>query len=125
MRDTRDPAVVEWLDNEPTELIWTTSVTVFEIGTGIELLTPSRRRKRLDATFAQLLSEDLDGRVQSFDLTAAMAAASTWPTPGTDLNAPDSLRMPTGPLITDISIVDNMATHSTTDTRGTHPRYVT
>ncbi|MEY8019123.1 type II toxin-antitoxin system VapC family toxin [Mycobacterium servetii] len=54
----------------------TTSVTVFEIRTGIEFLTPSRRRKRLGETFSQLLYEDLDGRVQSFDLTAALAAGA-------------------------------------------------
>ena len=76
MQDTPDPAVVEWLDNQPTESIWTTSVTVFEIRTGIELLTPSRRRNRLDEIFSQLLDEDLDGRVQSFDLTAAFAAGT-------------------------------------------------
>jgi len=76
MQDTPDPAVAEWLDNQPTESIWTTSVTVFEIRTGIELLTPSRRRKRLDEIFSQLLDEDLDGRVQSFDLTAAFAAGT-------------------------------------------------
>jgi predicted nucleic acid-binding protein len=76
MRDTPDPAVVEWLDNQPAESIWTTSVTVFEIRTGIELLIPSRRRKRLDEIFSQILDEDLDGRVQSFDLTAALAAGT-------------------------------------------------
>ena len=76
MRDTPDPAVVEWLDNQPAESIWTTSVTVFEIRTGIELLTPSRRRKRLDAIFSQLLDQDLDGRVQPFDLTAAITAGT-------------------------------------------------
>src|ERR1700739_2263770 len=74
--DTPDPAVVEWLDNQPTESIGTTSVTVFEIRTGIELLTPSRRRKRLEENFSQLLDEDLDGRVSSFDLTAPIAAGS-------------------------------------------------
>jgi len=76
MRDTPDPVVVRWLDNQPTESIWTTSVTVFEIRTGIELLAPSRRRRRLDEIFSQLLDEDLDGRVQSFDLTAAFAAGT-------------------------------------------------
>lgn len=76
MQHTPDPAVVEWLDNQPTESIWTTSLTVFEIRTGIELLTPSRRRKRLDEIFSQLLDEDLDGRVQSFDPTAALAAGT-------------------------------------------------
>lgn len=76
MRDRPDPAVVQWLDRQPAESIWTTSVTVFEIRTGIELLTPSRRRKQLDDMFTQLLAEDLDGRVQSFDLTAAQAAGA-------------------------------------------------
>jgi len=76
MRGTPDPVVVQWLDNQPTESIWTTSVTVFEIRTGIELLVPSRRRRRLDDMFTQLLAEDLDGRVQSFDLTAALAAGT-------------------------------------------------
>lgn len=76
MRDTPDPAVVEWLDRQPTESIWTTSVTVFEIRTGIKLLVPSRRRKRLDEMFTQLIDEDLDGRVQSFDLTAATTAGA-------------------------------------------------
>lgn len=76
MREQPDPIVVEWLDNQPAESIWTTSVTVFEIRTGIELLVPSRRRKQFDKTFSQLLDEDLDGRVQSFDLTAAIAAGT-------------------------------------------------
>ena len=76
MRQTTDPIVVEWLDNQPAESIWTTSVTVFEIRTGIELLAPSRRRKQLDKTFSQLLDDDLDGRVQSFDQTAAITAGT-------------------------------------------------
>lgn len=76
MRDTPDPVVVEWLDNQPTESVWTTAVTVFEIRTGIALLAPSRRRTRLDEMFFQLLDEDLDGRVQSFDPTAAIAAGA-------------------------------------------------
>ena len=76
MRDTPDPAVVEWLDNQPAESIWTTSITVFEIRTGIDLLERGRRRKQLDDSFSQLLAQDLDGRVQSFDQTAALAAGT-------------------------------------------------
>lgn len=76
MQDTPSAAVVEWLDRQPTESIWTTSVTVFEIRTGIDRLEPSRRRKRLDEVFTQLIDEDLDGRVQSFDLTAATTAGA-------------------------------------------------
>lgn len=76
MQHTPDPRVVEWLDNQPAESIWTTSVTVFEIRTGIELLERGRRRKRLEQIFSQLLAEDLGGRVQPFDQAAALAAGS-------------------------------------------------
>ena len=30
--------MVAWLDEQPAESIWTTSITVFEIQTGLELL---------------------------------------------------------------------------------------
>jgi toxin FitB len=76
MRATPDPVVVEWLDNQPAESIWTTTITIFEIRAGIELLVRSRRRKQLDQVFSQLLAEDLNGRVQSFDQMAALAAGS-------------------------------------------------
>ena len=76
MRREPDPAVMTWLDDQPAESIWTTTITVFEIRTGIELLEQGRRRRQLEQAFAELLAEDLAGRVQSFDQTAALAAAS-------------------------------------------------
>ncbi len=71
MRDEPDPAVVTWLDAQPTESIWTTAITVFEVRTGLALLDPSRRRQRLESAFEQLLAGDLDGRVLAFDTAAA------------------------------------------------------
>jgi len=71
-----DPTVVAWLDAQPAESIWTTSITVFEIRTGLELLKAGRRRTHLEKAFEQLLSEELDGRVQSFDRAAAVAAGA-------------------------------------------------
>jgi predicted nucleic acid-binding protein len=76
MQSAPDPGVVEWLDDQPAESIWTTSVTVFEIRTGIELLERGRRRKRLEQMFERLLSDDFEGRVQPFDLAAALAAGT-------------------------------------------------
>ncbi len=76
MRTQPDAAVVEWLDGQPAESIWTTAVTVFEIRTGIDLLVPSRRRRRLEAAFERLITEKLDGRVLSFDTAAADAAGA-------------------------------------------------
>lgn len=74
MRDKPDPAVVTWLDAQPTESVWTTAITMFEVRTGLELLEPSRRRQRLESAFEQLLAEDLDGRVLAFDNAAADAS---------------------------------------------------
>jgi toxin FitB len=74
-RHAPDPVVVDWLDNQPAESIWTTSITVFEIRTGIDLLERGRRRQ-LNQMFTELLAEDLDGRIQSFDETAATAAGA-------------------------------------------------
>jgi toxin FitB len=76
MRREADPAVKTWLDDQPAESIWTTTITVIEVRTGIELLEQGRRRRQLEQAFAELLAEDLAGRVQSFDQTAALAAAS-------------------------------------------------
>lgn len=74
MRRGPEPVVVAWLDEQPAESIWTTSITVFEVQTGLELLQPGRRRQQLEDAFAQLLAEELQGRVQSFDQPAAIAA---------------------------------------------------
>ena len=71
-----DATVVAWLDAQPAESIWTTAITVFEIQTGLELLPAGRRRTGLEHAFEQLLTDELDGRVQSFDRAAALAAGT-------------------------------------------------
>jgi len=38
MRSEPEAIVVDWLDAQPPESIWTTSVTVFEIRAGLELI---------------------------------------------------------------------------------------
>ena len=42
MRTEPEAVVVDWLDAQPAASIGTTSVTVLEVRTGLELLTPSR-----------------------------------------------------------------------------------
>jgi toxin FitB len=74
MRRDPDAAVVSWLDLQPAESIWTTTITVFEVMTGLRLLADGRRRRDLQRAFDALLTEELDGRVQPFDASAAMAA---------------------------------------------------
>lgn len=74
MRHEPDPIVVAWLDGLPAESVWTTSITVFEVRMGLEILAAGRRRHQLEDAFAKALEEDLDGRVLSFDPAAAQAA---------------------------------------------------
>jgi len=74
MRSEPDRAVVRWLDAQPPESVWTTSITVFEIRFGLELLATGRRRRRLEEAFAKALSEEFDNRVVDFDRPAAEAA---------------------------------------------------
>jgi predicted nucleic acid-binding protein len=76
MRTTPDAAVVTWLDGQPAESVWTTSVTVFEACCGLALLPRGRRRRALEAAFVRLLEDDLENRVLDFDVAAATSAAS-------------------------------------------------
>jgi toxin FitB len=75
MRRDADETVVTWLDLQPSESVWTTSVTVFEIRFGLELLAPSRRKRQLEDAFSRAVDEDFRGRVLPFDHEAAREAA--------------------------------------------------
>jgi toxin FitB len=75
MRREPETAVVEWMDQQPAESIWITSITLFEARYGLALLPNGRRRKALETAFEELLSEDLEDRILDFDRSAAEAAA--------------------------------------------------
>jgi predicted nucleic acid-binding protein len=76
MRQVPDPVVVGWLDRQPLQSVWTTAVTVFEVHFGLALLALGRRRRQLEDAFARALDEDFDGRILTFELSAARAAAA-------------------------------------------------
>ena len=75
MQKVPNPAVVEWLDQQPAESVWITNITLLEARLGLALLPNGRRRQALELAFEQLLSEDLEGRVLDFDRPAAEAVA--------------------------------------------------
>jgi len=74
MKQDPDQAVEAWLDRQPLESLWTTAITVFEIRVGLELLASGRRRQVLEEAFSKSLDLDLEGRIISFDESAAQAA---------------------------------------------------
>jgi toxin FitB len=76
MRETPEPRVVQWMDRQPADSVWITSITLFETRLGLALLPAGRRRQRLQTAFEELLTQDLSSRVLDFDTAAANEAAA-------------------------------------------------
>lgn len=75
VRATPSPSVLTWLDDQLPEEVWTTSVTVFELRCGIELLPKGKRRQQLDQLVSVILDQTFQGRVLTVDAAAAADAA--------------------------------------------------
>jgi toxin FitB len=75
MQQAPHPAVRLWLDRQPELSVWITSVTVFEIRNGIEMLPRNRRRGSLESEFERVIEDDIQRRIVPFDTAAASAAA--------------------------------------------------
>ena len=71
MRPVPSPVVVSWLDQQPAHSIWTTSISIFEIHMGLCLLPKCKKREKLEKIFAEVLHDDLCGRVLDFDTNTA------------------------------------------------------
>jgi len=76
MRHEPDLAIVTWLDRQPRESMWTSSVTIMEIRFGLETMAQGRRRKTLVEAFERLIDEGIEHRVADFDRRAAEHAAA-------------------------------------------------
>jgi hypothetical protein len=76
MQSQPDSQVVAWLDKQPAESVWTTSITVFEARYGLDLLPEGQRKTSMCERFASLLQDDLENRVLVFDANAAAEAAA-------------------------------------------------
>jgi len=74
-RRTPAPEVIDWLDRQPPESVWTTSISVFEIDSGLALMPAGQRRDMIRVLIARMIDEHLEGRVLPFDRPAAEAAA--------------------------------------------------
>ncbi len=75
MRREPATAVLRWLDLQPSQSVWITTITLFEGRLGLALLPPGQRRESLAQAFDQLLTIDLENRVLPFDAEAAAQAA--------------------------------------------------
>lgn len=71
IRPAPGPKVLDWLDEQSPNSIFTTAVTRGEILYGIRLLSDGQRRQRLWTAALAIFGEDFAGRVLSFDSDAA------------------------------------------------------
>jgi toxin FitB len=74
MRHAPDRNVVTWLDQQPRTSVWITSVTVFEVRFGLQILAAGKRRTLLTDAFEELLAR-IGQRVLTFDVAAAGQAS--------------------------------------------------
>jgi len=70
-----DPVIVGWLDEQPAEAVWISSITSFEARYGLGLMVEGQRKTQLQQRFDQLVQIDLANRIVVFDVRAADMAA--------------------------------------------------
>jgi hypothetical protein len=75
MNDPPEIAVVAWLDRQARGSIWTTSITVFEIETGLGTMAAGKRQASLSQFFERIL-KSIDHRIAVFDEEAGRLAAN-------------------------------------------------
>jgi len=75
MNDPPDDKVIVWIDSQARTSIWTTSITVFEIRSGLEIMPAGKRQAKLAEVFERILDR-LAQRIAVFDDEAARLAAN-------------------------------------------------
>lgn len=70
MRSKPEEKVVAWLDTQPRDSVWITSITALEIRFGLQIMAAGRKRNSLFQAFESLL-ETIGHRIAAFDDDAA------------------------------------------------------
>jgi len=70
-----DARVLRWLDQQPPQSIWITTVTLYEIRYGLQSMPAGKKQTALLAMLERWLAEVVQHRIASFDETAARQAA--------------------------------------------------
>lgn len=76
VRAEPDERVMSWLDSLDPATVATTAVTAAELFYGVAHLPDGRRKAALSKAIRDLIADDLDGRVEPFDMAAADHYAS-------------------------------------------------
>ena len=71
MRTRPEPAVSAWLDRQAEDELWTASVVLAELLSGIDMMPAGRKQKALREAVEGMIAEDFRSQVLDFDLHAA------------------------------------------------------
>src|SRR4051794_19132405 len=72
MKETPEPAVVAWLNDQRAATLFLTTITIGEISFGLRILPQGRRRRLLEEGFERVLAEGFAGRILDFSEAAAL-----------------------------------------------------
>lgn len=71
MRDEPDGRVAAWMGRQKSLHLAVSTITLAEIQRGLKRLPAGKRRKVLEANFAEFIARGFEGRVLAFDEAAA------------------------------------------------------
>ena len=71
MTSPPDAAVLNWLNAQETTSLYLSTITIAEIGFGLNVMPPGKRRRLLRERFEQFIATAFDQRILSFDQDAA------------------------------------------------------
>ena len=75
MGHVHEQRVAHWMDLQTRSSIWTTSINVYEIRSGLFVMPAGKRRAALEMKFEQLLQSAFDGNILHFDSDSGLRAA--------------------------------------------------
>ena len=75
MRPAPEPAVEQWLADQPAASVFISAITEAELRYGLALMPSGKRRSALAVEIEAMLGEDFSGRILPFDSPAAVAFA--------------------------------------------------
>ncbi|MEO8022855.1 type II toxin-antitoxin system VapC family toxin [Polaromonas sp.] len=71
MRPTPSPQVLQWMDAQAAQSLYTSAITRAEIELGLALLPKSKRHQALSTQSKAMFEEDFSGRCLAFDESCA------------------------------------------------------
>ena len=111
MHPAPNPRVLRWLDKQPPQSIWISTVTLYEIRFGLQSMPPGKKQTALLALLERWLADVVQRRIANFDQAAALQAANL----GAALKLKGRPRDPRDTMIAGIVL----ASHATLATRNT------